>query len=576
MWGRSMIECAVNACRMTVAATPLVFALAVFVAAPGAAIAQGAVSARDLQTRCVVNSIPNATALTVSWTGECNNGRASGVGDVIAFSAGKLRYILRGQFRDGDLIKQENVRDCAGNVCADDVPRSLLRLHEQVAAAGPAVPATASAGVGTAPPAVAPTPTAVREVVAVDGVYRGQITSDPVTGALSGTVRAQYNDGRSFEGTLRNSRKEGAGTYAWPDGQRYSGQWRDDLQDGKGTLTFANGDVYEGDFVRNERTGVGTLRYKNGGSYTGQWLRGARDGRGVEEWPNGQRYDGTWKNNRKDGAGTMRFPDGDSYDGDWRDDRATGKGDILFASGDSYTGDVRDGVAHGQGIMRWGSGDRFEGEFDAGKPTARGVMTFLAEVAAASLPVAEPAPVAPVQPAAAVTATPAAPSRASLCAAAFNAARDSAALKRFVDSFPDDECGRHALAKQKIAAWEEQAKVAARAASKALEERQANARAFVGSTVAFRQEFPFCVSGTGANCQRVVYVFDVKAKVRDVDVQKGRAQVQISEVTSLGNEKGAPSQLFAEGRSAATADFRSRSVGTVASKTFAEIGLSGL
>ena len=66
----------------------------------------------------------------------------------------------------------------------------------------------------------------------------------PMAGALSGEVRAQYNDGRSFEGTLRNSRKEGFGTYAWPDGQRYQGQWRDDLQDGKGTLTFANGDVY--------------------------------------------------------------------------------------------------------------------------------------------------------------------------------------------------------------------------------------------------------------------------------------------------------------------------------------------
>lgn len=569
-----MSECAVKARRTGVAAAPAIAVLTAFAVAPAPALAQGAVSARDLQTRCIVNSIPNAEALTVSWTGECNAGRANGVGDVIAFSAGKLRYILRGQFRDGDLLRQENVRDCAGNVCADDVPRSLLRLHEQAAVASAASPPASSAGaVVAAPPVAAPTQSEVR---AVDGVYRGQITVDPRTGALSGEVRAQYNDGRSFEGTLRNSRKEGFGTYAWPDGQRYRGQWRDDLQDGKGTLTFANGDVYEGDFVRNERTGTGTLRYKNGGSYTGQWLRGARDGRGVEEWPNGQRYDGSWKNNRKDGSGNMRFPDGDSYDGDWRDDRATGKGDILFASGDSYTGEVRDGVAHGQGIMRWGSGDRFEGEFDAGKPTARGTMTFLAEVAAASLPAAEPEPVVPAPPAAAPTATPAAPSRTSLCAAAFNAARDSAALKRFVDSFPDDECGRHALARQKIATWEEQARVAARAASKALEERQANARAFVGSTVAFRQEFPFCVSGTGASCQRVVYVFDVKAKVRDVDVQKGRAQVQISEVTSLGNEKGAPSQLFAEGRSAATADFRTRTVGTVASKTFAEVGLAGL
>ncbi len=551
---------------MKTAAVPTVIVLAALLALPEPVSAQGAVTASDLQTRCAVNSIPNAESLTISWTGECSGGRANGVGDVIAFSAGKLRYILRGQFRNGDLLRQDNVRDCAGDACADDVPRSLLRLHEQAAAS--------AANVVPAPPAAAPAaPQIQREVRAVDGIYRGQITVDPVTGALSGDVRAQYNDGRSFEGTLRNSRKEGVGTYAWPDGLRYSGQWRDDLQDGKGTLTFANGDVYEGDFVKNERTGTGTLRYKSGGGYSGQWLRGAREGRGVEEWPNGQRYDGTWKNNRKDGTGAMRFPDGDTYDGDWRDDRASGKADILFASGDSYTGAVRDGVAHGQGIMRWGSGDRFEGEFDAGKPTPRGVMTFFAEVAAASLPAAEPEPPPPVLP---TTPNPTAPSRANLCASAYNAARDIAALKRFIDSFPDDECERHALAKQKIAAWEEQARVAARAASKALEERQANARAFVGSTVAFRQEFPFCVSGTGASCQRVVYVFDVKAKVRDIDVQKGRAQVQISEVTSLGNEKGAPSQLFADGRTAATADFRSRVVGTVASKTFAEVGLVGL
>ena len=36
----------------------------------------------------------------------------------------------------------------------------------------------------------------------------------------------------------------------------------------------------------------------------------------------------------------------------------------------------------------------------------------------------------------------------------------------------------------------------------------------------------------------MVYVFDVKAKVRDVDdAQKAGRKLQISEVTSLGNEK---------------------------------------
>ncbi len=158
-----MSECAVKARRTGVAAAPAIAVLAAFAVAPATALAQGAVSARDLQTRCIVNSIPNAEALTVSWTGECNSGRANGVGDVIAFSAGKLRYILRGQFRDGDLLRQENVRDCAANVCADDVPRSLLRLHEQAAMAGGATRPGSSAGVVVAvPPVTAPTNSARR------------------------------------------------------------------------------------------------------------------------------------------------------------------------------------------------------------------------------------------------------------------------------------------------------------------------------------------------------------------------------------------------------------------------------
>ena len=57
------------------------------------------------------------------------------------------------------------------------------------------------------PRLIAPTATAVREVVAVDGVYRGQITSDPViNGALSGTVVRSTTMAAASEGTLRNSR----------------------------------------------------------------------------------------------------------------------------------------------------------------------------------------------------------------------------------------------------------------------------------------------------------------------------------------------------------------------------------
>ena len=576
----------------------VIVALTTLPALAATAAAQGAVAAFDLQTGCLVGSIPNAERLSVTWTGGCSSGSANGVGDVIAFSNGRLRYILRAEFRSGQLRTQENLRDCGVANCLDDVPVSLVRLHEQAAAklASSAPPPIATPGLPSAPPAatapgaafVSANPAPAREIRAPDAVYRGAFVQDQTTGVISGDGEIKFFDGRSYQGPLKNSRKEGSGTYIWADGLRYVGPWVNDVQQGRGKMEFFNGDSYDGDFAQGERTGTGTFRQKSGNTYTGQWLRGQRDGAGIEEWADGQRYEGAWKANRKEGFGQMRFPDGGTYDGDWRNDLATGQGDIVFASGDVYTGQIRDGLPNGSGIFRWGSGDRFEGEFDAGRPTAKGEMTFMINAVAATLPAVEPAaptapaaPVAPVAPAAAATpaaqaavaVTPAAanaPSRATLCAAAFNAAGTAVALRRFMDSYPDDECARHTLAKQKIAAIAERERLATRAT----DEKSALAKTLIGAVVAFQQEFPFCVSGSGATCQRVIYVFDVKAKIRDIDVQKRTARVQISDATSLGNQKRAPAQLFAEGRVAATQDYKSRNVGAVQSKSLEEIGLA--
>lgn len=621
-------------------------ALAVaFLAASSSVNAQGAVTLLDLQSSCLVGSVPNAERLTVTWTGACPNNAANGLGDLIGFSNGRLRYILRGEFKAGQLLRQDRLRDCtaAGTAanCADDVPVSLVRLHEQAAARSAApvpAPTTAATPVyatgASAPPAATPagasTPVATsaaattpsaREIRAPDAVYRGNFTQDAATGTVSGEGRIEFFDGRSFEGALRNGRKLGVGTYVWADGQRYVGEWANDVQQGRGVwssragdryegahvagrreglgsmtyasgmryegawkadqesgrgkLQFVNGDTYEGDFVAGARTGNGTYQQKNGSTYTGQWLRGLREGNGVEEWPTGQRYEGAWRGNKKEGLGQMRYSDGGTFDGDWRNDQATGQGDIVFASGDNYTGQVRDGQPHGLGIFRWGSGDRFEGEFAAGKPTAKGEMTFMftavgTPATSGSEPSTTTAPPTPLATGSAADATPAAPSRANLCAAAFNAANTAVALRRFMDSFPDDECGRHTLAKQKIAASVERDRLAARAT----DEKAALAKTLVGAVVAFQQEFPFCVSGTGSSCQRVTYVFDVKAKIREIDVQKRTARVQISDATSLGNLKRAPAQLFNEGRAAATVDYKTRAVGVIQSKSLDEIGLA--
>ena len=539
--------------------------------------AQSTVSALDLNSRCLIAPIPNAEKLSISWTGACVSGLASGVGDVIAFSNGSLRYILRGDFKAGRLERQEQMRDCAGGACANDISPNLMRQHQQAAlSSSVTAPSAASAAVATPPVAVVQA-----EIRAPDAVYRGRFLSDPVTGIISGEGRLQFIDGRSFEGTVTHGRKQGRGTHVWADAQRYEGDWVDDQQHGKGKLTFSNGDVYEGDFVKGERTGSGSFRQKVGDSYVGQWVRGVREGSGLAEWANGQRYEGAWRADRRDGQGLMKFQDGGTYDGQWMNDQPFGLGDIAFASGDAYTGQVKNGIPHGQGIFRWGSGDRFDGEFADGKPTAKGEMTFLLDSVSKAVAAADPASalalaspaVTVVSPSTVFTnpsAPPAPPSRASLCTAAFNAAgANPVTLKRFIDSFPDDECQRHAIAKQKLAKIAETARVA----SLALDERLAMAKTLIGAVVAFTPEFPFCVPVAGSNCQRVIYSFYVKAKIRDIDPQRRTAQVQISEATSLPNEK-APSALFATGRAAATEAYRARFVGSIQSKTLDEIGVA--
>lgn len=568
---------------------------------------------RDLRTSCLVSEIPVLPELSVSWTGDCVDGLASGVGTVFAFSGGQLRYILRGQFADGGLTRQDQQRQCVGEQCNDQVAVAVLRDHAAWALQRP-----------TGKDPVTVTPAAVAhnvEIRAKDAVYRGNFTGDPKTGVVSGDGRVEFFDGRLFIGRLEKGQKVGHGTYVWADGQRYVGDWRDDVQDGmgdwlsrhgdhyvggyrqgrregKGVMTFANKIEYEGDWLSDrpsgtgtfrfpnqdryegqvrdgEQTGTGTLTHQNGDRYAGGWLRGLRQGAGVAEWKSGQRYEGQWHDDRKHGAGRMVFPDGGSYDGPWLQDRATGHGTLTFASGDVYVGEVLDGVPQGKGLYKWGSGDQFEGVFEAGKPTANGLMKFHIEPTAVAASTPTNAAEDQARPVAVATGTagPAnadAPSKVTLCARSYNSARNVSALRRFLESFPDDECARHALARQKIVAIEENE----RKISRERDERAAQAKALVGLIVAYRQDYPHCVTGTGSSCQRVTYQFEVKGKIREVDLARPGVQLQIIEVLLLSSEKGTMPQLAAEGRAAAVEAFRSSMVGTTQWKTKAEVGLA--
>ncbi len=571
-----------------------------------------AAEARDLKSGCQLLGLPPLDQLTVSWSGECSDGRAQGVGNVYGFSAGELRYILRARFADGQLVRTEQHEDCrvASSDCQSQVAPAIVQLHAPTVRRPEVVQVVTTATAAAPPPSTAPGVS--REIRASNAVYRGDFTNGP-GGVISGTGVVEYHDGQRYEGRLENGQKVGRGTFTWTNGQSYSGDWRDGLPDGqgewllvggdryvgelrrgrregqgtmyfanqsvysggwsadlpagRGSLRSANGDVYEGAFAAGERTGQGTWTNREGDRYSGDWAHNKRSGHGIAEWKSGLRYEGEWQDDRRQGQGSIRFPDGSTYVGSWVNDQATGEGRIGFPSGDTYVGEVRDGVPHGKGIYRWGSGDQFVGLFEAGKPTSQGSMSFQTD----SAPSRSAAPAASEAESAAAP-PPGAPaaSRATLCSKAYNAARTVQALRRFMESYPEDECARHSLAKQKIAALE----AAERKQAKDLDDRAEQARALIGGLVAYRQDFPYCVSGTGPGCQRVVYQFEVKGRIKDVNLAREGVQVQVTDIALTGADKGAADALVSEGRAAATTAFRSRMVGSTQFKGKAEVGLS--
>eukprot|EP00035_Acanthoeca_spectabilis_P036710 m.41261 g.41261 ORF g.41261 m.41261 type:complete len:192 (+) comp8190_c0_seq1:148-723(+) len=79
------------------------------------------------------------------------------------------------------------------------------------------------------------------------------------------TIANVYSDGMEFveamyEGTTKNGRLEGQGTYTFGNGSVYRGGFLDGQLHGHGTITFPNGQVFEAEWVHGKSRGEGTAR----------------------------------------------------------------------------------------------------------------------------------------------------------------------------------------------------------------------------------------------------------------------------------------------------------------------------
>lgn len=124
--------------------------------------------------------------------------------------------------------------------------------------------------------------------------------------------------------------------------------------------------IYKGNFVNDHPMGQGEFW-----SYQGQRLEFYYSGNFEDEDFNGSgsklvghnRYEGNWKRSKMEGCGDLFYDTQLLYTGEWKNDKFHGVGKRFFPQGGYYYGEFSENERHGFGVMIWKDGTRYVGEF---------------------------------------------------------------------------------------------------------------------------------------------------------------------------------------------------------------------
>jgi len=166
---------------------------------------------------------------TVTWSGSCIKGKASGNGTLVwSFSLNGKRIESRydGRLRDGDMSGEAVYAWGNGN---------RYEGH----------------------------------------FFEGLMEDDEAT--------YSWANGNQYKGAFSKGEENGRGVHVWANGNRYEGEFRDGLISGRGVHVWANGDRYEGEFRDGLMDGAGVYIWPTGKRYEGEF----RKGRMVSQAPQG-------------------------------------------------------------------------------------------------------------------------------------------------------------------------------------------------------------------------------------------------------------------------------------------------
>ena len=241
---------------------------------------------KDPITGCGVwNSAPKGNE-TISWSGECQDGKASGYGVLVWLEDGKIVGRFKGTMAEGkaegrgklDFKVEDGFAHYDGDFKNSEMHgRGVLVFPDKSRAEG-----------------------------------------DFEHDKMSGSIKATITDGGSYEGEVRNNLPHGKGHQITPDGEEYYGEFVDGKREGKGTLLLTNGDIYEGQFKDELAEGTGTLTTAEGEIYEGQFKKGMPNGKGIFTMTDGEVARGQFVNGEPEGKIVFTQKDGGTTEEIWK------------------------------------------------------------------------------------------------------------------------------------------------------------------------------------------------------------------------------------------------------------------
>lgn len=241
---------------------------------------------KDPITGCGVwNSAPKGNEM-ISWSGECQEGKASGYGVLMWLEDGKIVGRFKGTMANGKAEGRGKLEfQVEDGFALYDGDFRSSEMHGR--------------GVLLFP-----------DKSRVEGDFRHD--------NMNGYIEASIAEGGSYEGEVKDNVPNGKGHQITPEGEEYYGEFVDGKMEGNGILLLTNGDIYEGQLKDGLADGVGTLSTAVEGTYEGQFKNGLPNGEGVFTSPEGEVARGRFINGEPDGKIVFTLKNGRTKEEMWK------------------------------------------------------------------------------------------------------------------------------------------------------------------------------------------------------------------------------------------------------------------